>query len=352
MELNAAVGLLKSWATAPGELATLVSQLLLLLCAGCTAALDCIVAVRCTLAIADATGAPQQRSMSGVQILLHTLQDPNGTETSRANAAALLGLCAPRPVTLTAAPTAAEVDLDDAAEASEQPVRVQLFHAAALAPMLQALFDVTALWVKQQPPPAAEGCSGKAATRRTLRATATLSSVQRRSPWWIDLLCCRIGVRLAQCCRAHCFVILHANLHKLPGRHTCMALASRSSSYCGRMQTSKEALAPPTPEAIAASMAAQSAAAAGIAAMAFGQPPEAREELCTSLLKALKSATPATKMAACQLLARMSAVAATRLTLRRQQALPLLVACCATGARLAARCHTRRQCTTALYCTH
>jgi hypothetical protein len=80
--------------------------------------------------------------------------------------------------------------------------------------------------------------------------------------------------------------------------------------------------------------AAYAAAIAAVTSMAYGDPAQARTDVHKGLAVALKSGTPAKKMAAAQALAHVLAPQDARAALYRLQIAPALVALCASGVRL------------------
>jgi hypothetical protein len=78
--------------------------------------------------------------------------------------------------------------------------------------------------------------------------------------------------------------------------------------------------------------AAHVAAVRAIVNMAYGEPEQSRSEVHKGLAVALKSGTPAKKMAAAQALVHVLAPPAARAAMYKLQIIPALVAICAAGA--------------------
>jgi hypothetical protein len=342
VDLGAAESLLQCAATASGEFATLVTRLLLGICTGCNAALDIVVSARCTVVIMSEAGTPEQKTMSGVELLMHMLQASGGTERSRACATALLGQLAPRTASSGQATATADGDAEDEAgnEATDKavPVRKELLERGTLEPMVQAVFDISAQWLKAEPPePPAAGAGGS--TRRSARLTRSMSTVRSSrdathgaAPNFLVIGSCAACVQ-HECARL--FQVCLVRTGEADGLTTvgCKVQASQGEAAPVPAFTAAD---------VAAVKAAQAATVAGVANMAFGAPRAACDKLCKALLRALKGGSAAVKMAACQLLQRVTAVPAARTALYHQQVVPSLIAACATGAR-----HPRMRCTEA-----
>jgi hypothetical protein len=91
-------------------------------------------------------------------------------------------------------------------------------------------------------------------------------------------------------------------------------------------------------EAVLKLCAAQAAAVRALINMTYGEPVECQKEICKALAKALKAGSPATKLAASQVVQHCLAHASGRSVLCSLQIIPSLVSLCATG-MCAQHCH-------------
>lgn len=93
-------------------------------------------------------------------------------------------------------------------------------------------------------------------------------------------------------------------------------------------QSPKGIIAPPGGDRLVTS---QRMAVKAVVNMTFGEPADCQRTVCQSLVKALKSGTPAKRLACAQVLQHTLAHQSGRLLLHGMQIIPALIALCSTG---------------------
>lgn len=115
-------------------------------------------------------------------------------------------------------------------------------------------------------------------------------------------------------------------------RATCRCVvptkACCAQEAAAQTQSPKDAAALPGGDRLAVS---QRMAVKAVVNMTFGEPEECQRVACQSLVKALKSGTPAKRLACAQVLQHTLAHQSGRVLLHGMQIIPALVALCSTG---------------------